>query len=177
MRVQAASILAPKGERESRAILKYCMPKGMPTIVMQSTVPMSALVSASSIPVNRNHATFSRNEVAFESNFISLPKGENERVLNLKHCRPMGMPTIVMHQSSPAKSQPSVLMNPPSTNQRILKRIRIFITFPCVVFVFCMFIRKNFRTGRAIFYFNDFLILPVTALCHPLQNASALYPW
>ena len=51
---------------------------------------------------------------------ISFPNGQNARVANLKHCRPTGIPIIVIHHMHPAKIHASPPSNPPNINQRIL---------------------------------------------------------
>ena len=51
---------------------------------------------------------------------ISFPNGQNAKVANLKHCRPTGIPIIVIHHMQPAKIHASPPSNPPNINQRIL---------------------------------------------------------
>ena len=51
---------------------------------------------------------------------ISFPNGQNAKFANLKHCRPTGIPIIVIHHMQPAKTQASPPSNPPNINQRIL---------------------------------------------------------
>ena len=47
----------------------------------------------------------------------SFPNGKNARLANLKHCRPIGIPMIVMHHRQPDNTHASPLKSPPQTNQ------------------------------------------------------------
>ena len=95
--------------KESLAILKNCFPNGIPTIVMHQIQPTIRFPSAISHPKNIIHIRFTRNENMPFPYTISFPNGQNARVANLKHCRPTGIPIIVIHH-----------MHPPNINQRIL---------------------------------------------------------
>ena len=44
---------------------------------------------------------------------ISFPNGQNARVANLKHCRPTGIPIIVIHHMHPAKIEEIMLIRSP----------------------------------------------------------------
>ena len=105
----------------------------MPTIVMQSTSPITAASMASGTPLTRIQSTFSSTEPTLPLYTTSFPKGANISLANLKHCSPHGMPTIVTHQSSPASVQPSQSHRPANTNQRTLPIRRI--------------VSSSFRTG------------------------------
>ena len=86
---------APKGISASLASLKHCIPKGMPIMVMQKSNPLSANPKAIGKPVTISHRIFIKMEAAPPPYTTSLPKGIKERLANLKHCRPMGMPIMV----------------------------------------------------------------------------------
>lgn len=58
----------------------------------------------------------------------SFPNGKKARLANLKHCRPTGMPMMVMHQRQPASTQASPPINPPNRNQRIFPIVDIVVT-------------------------------------------------
>ena len=119
------TILAPNGIRDSFAILKNCFPNRIPTIVMHHRRPKIRFPSAISHPKNRSHIRLTKNENIPFPYTISLPDGQNAREANLKHCSPTVIPTIVIHQTHPAKTQESPLINPPNKNQRI----NLFIDF------------------------------------------------
>ena len=112
--------LAPNGMKESLAILKNCFPNGIPTIVMHHIQPTIRFPSAISHPKNIIHIRFTRNENMPFPYTISFPNGQNAKVANLKHCRPTGIPIIVIHHMHPAKTQVRPPSNPPNINQRIL---------------------------------------------------------
>lgn len=113
------TIYAPNGLRDSFAILKNCLPNGIPTIVIHQTHPIRKLPSAIHQPLIRNQITFTRNETAPPPYSILLPNGQNDIVANLKHCSPYGIPTTVIHHSTPDKTHAMPLTNPPKINQQI----------------------------------------------------------
>lgn len=62
----------------------------------------------------------------------SFPNGKKARLANLKHCRPTGMPMMVMHQRQPASTHARPPINPPNRNQRIFPIVDIVVTsIPC----------------------------------------------
>ena len=71
--------------RATLAILKNCLPKGIPTIVRQRKQPSKKLTIASSIPENRNQKMFRTKEKQSPLVSISLPKGLSEIEASLKH--------------------------------------------------------------------------------------------
>ena len=74
--------LAPNGMKESLAILKNCIPNGIPTIVMHQIQPTIRFPSAISHPKNIIHIRFTRNENMPFPYTISFPNGQNARVAN-----------------------------------------------------------------------------------------------
>ena len=110
-------IVAPKGIRASLAILKHCRPKGIPMMVIQSTRPIPAAVSAISNPPKMSHSMFTKKLKTPLLNRISRPKGHRLKEANLKHCMPTGIPKMVMHQSRPAKVHSRANTSPHSRNQ------------------------------------------------------------
>lgn len=114
--------VAPNGIRASFASLKHCLPKGIPMIVTHSTAPSTAASTAMGIPLKINQKILQTTETALPPNSTSLPNGKNASFANLKHCFPMGIPTIVMHQSTPAATQLRPVHSPPNRNQRIFPR-------------------------------------------------------
>lgn len=81
-------ILAPKGAKESFAILKNWSPNGIPTIVKHHTHPKAKFSKAIGMPNNKNHITFANTDGTPPPYSISLPKGANDIDANLKHCLP-----------------------------------------------------------------------------------------
>lgn len=110
-------IVAPKGIKASLAILKCCKPKGIPIIVIQKIIPNTAETIAIGIPVTIIHIIFRIKEPAPPPYTISFPKGKKLRLANLKHCKPIGIPIIVIHHKQPASIQLSPLKKPPNINQ------------------------------------------------------------
>jgi|BioPla2DNA2_1021312.scaffolds.fasta_scaffold09396_3 hypothetical protein len=112
----------PKGIKANLAILKCCNPKGIPTTVIQRNIPKTADSMARGIPVTSNHMIFNKKEPTPPPYSTSFPKGKKQSPANLKHCNPTGIPTMVMHQTTPASSQLIPLMKPPQINQIIFPR-------------------------------------------------------
>ena len=108
---------APNGINASLAILKHCIPIGMPIIVKLHRHPINAASAASSKPLAISQRIFSSIVPAPPPYRTSFPKGKKLSCANLKHCMPTGIPTMVMHQSTPAKTQPSPSQIPPNRNQ------------------------------------------------------------
>ena len=63
--------------------------------------------------------------------YILTKRPECQRVANLKHCIPTGIPTMVIHQIQPAKIHDSPPSRPPKRNHRILPKNLIFFSFVC----------------------------------------------
>ena len=110
------------------AYLKHCLPKGMPTMVMHSMQPMSTASTQRGRPLTQSHIILSISEPRPPPNRTSLPKGQNRSLANLKHCTPQGMPIMVMHQSSPASTQPRPSQSPANINHNALPTKRICVT-------------------------------------------------
>lgn len=115
--------VAPKGMSEIAAILKNCIPNGIPTIVMLRRHPSTKFINASSIPPAKNQITFKRNEKHPGLDSISFPKGLSEIDASLKHCNPTGIPMIVMHHKHPVMIHESQLIKPPHIIQSIFPKI------------------------------------------------------
>lgn len=96
---------APNGINANFAILKHWSPNGIPTIVIQKSIPVIAATAAIQIPLTKIQIIFRSKEPTPPPYTTSLPNGKNAREANLKHCIPIGIPTIVIHQSKPASSQ------------------------------------------------------------------------
>ena len=73
-----------------------------------------------------------RNENVLPSYTISLPNGQNANSANLKHCTPIGIPTIVMQNIHPARHHASPPSRPPNKNQSMFPNVFICIlSFSC----------------------------------------------
>ena len=111
------------GEASQKAISQMIdhINPGMPTIVMQHRAPVTRASRHSSQPPMKNHRTFTRNDTAPPELTTSLPNGISAKRATLKHCMPTGIPTMLMHQSTPKSAQPSASHTPASTNQMMLQ--------------------------------------------------------
>ena len=89
-------------------------------MVMHHTHPIAKFPRAIHQPLSRNQITFTINETAPPPYSILLPNGQKDKPANLKHCRPYGMPTMVMHHNAPDNTQAMPLIKPPKMNQQIL---------------------------------------------------------
>ncbi len=94
-------------------------------MVIHQRQPITKFARASSIPETRNQMMLTRKDTAPPPYTISFPNGKKETDASLKHCSPIGIPMIVMHQRQPARIHPSPLRIPPNRNQSIfpIKRI------------------------------------------------------
>ena len=119
---------------------------------MHHTQPIRKLPSAIHQPFTMNQITFTRKETAPPPYSILLPNGQNDIAANLKHCRPYGIPTTVMHHNAPDKTQAIPLINPPNMNQQILPNN--LMRYPSL--------SRCFRTGKNLH------------LCKPLCILAAL---
>ena len=119
-------ILAPNGIRANLDILKHCMPNGIPIIVQHKKIPFSAADIESGIPLIISQKILARIDITPPPYSTSFPNGKKAREANLKHCFPMGKPTIVIHHITPDKTQPMPCQNPPHKNHIIFPRQPIF---------------------------------------------------
>lgn len=151
--------VAPNGASESFAILKNCLPNGIPITVQHSNNPIMKFINASSRPETRNHITLSRNDTDPPSYMTSLPKGFSEIDDSLKHWSPTGIPTMVMHQRHPAITQPSELINPPNIIHNTFAKILIILS-PSFFILICSFCLSAIYTyeragGDYVFLFSQ----------------------
>ena len=106
----------PKGISASFAILKHCIPNGIPIIVQHKRIPFIVAETASGMPLSTIHKIFARNETVLPPYCTSLPNGKKQDDAILKHWHPIGIPIIVIHHSIPHKLQQSPCHNPPNKN-------------------------------------------------------------
>jgi hypothetical protein len=100
----------------------------MPITVQHKIIPFTAAHTASGTPLKINHNIFATSDGAPPPYRTSFPNGANAREANLKHCRPMGMPIIVMLHSIPAKHHANACQKPPHIIQMILPKQPIKIS-------------------------------------------------
>ena len=112
----------------SFAILKHCRPNGIPITVQHSIAPLIAAHIAKGIPLMSIQKTFAMIDGAPPPYCTSLPNGANTRDANLKHCRPKGIPTIVIHHMTPINPHARACHIPPHNIQ--IKLPRQPIKFP-----------------------------------------------
>lgn len=94
----------PKGIIEISINLKCCFANGIPMMVMVNSKPKNICISAVYSPPLNNHTIFAkmvRQPVSLELLTIFLPNGHSTSPASLKHCRPQGMPTTVIHKIMP----------------------------------------------------------------------------
>lgn len=92
-------------------------------MVKHKTIPTPTSSNAKGTPPNISHNTLSNSDPLLRVNSISFPNGAAETLANLKHCRPTGMPTIVIDQRMPNNPQLRKDMNPPKINQAMFPSI------------------------------------------------------
>lgn len=98
-------------------------------MVMQNINPKARCSSAKGIPEINSQIILSMREGAPPPYLISFLNGKKLITANLKHCRPHGIPIIVMHQITPARNQLKPHIRPPNKNHIILPIVRIDV-FP-----------------------------------------------
>ena len=94
-------------------------------MVMQKMIPSMKASMANIRPPKIIQRMFSSVDGAPPPRRTSFLKGKKATDANLKHCLPMGIPTIVMHHSAPTKTQPRPKGSPPNMNQIILPNVFI----------------------------------------------------
>ena len=91
-------------------------------IVMHSSKPLHNAVSANGIPLKIIQRIFAIKDKVFPPYSTSLPKGKKARVASLKHCRPIGMPMIVILHKTPAIHQERPCHRPQHRNHIIFPK-------------------------------------------------------
>lgn len=91
-------------------------------MVTQSKAPKARCSSARGMPDTISQMTLSTKDPAPPPYTTSFPKGKKLSPANLKHCNPIGIPTMVTHQRHPARSQLTPLTAPPKINQQAFPR-------------------------------------------------------
>src|SRR5699024_5025727 len=107
-------------------------------MVTHSVQPSMACSAASGSPETISQMIFTSSETGPPPYRTSFPKGKKLSDANLKHCIPMGIPTMVIHQRQPARHQLRPLSAPPKTNHNrfprhpILRRLLPFLPEPAL---------------------------------------------
>ena len=96
-------------------------------IVMHSSKPLHNAVNAKGIPLKIIHRIFAIKDKVFPPYSTSLPKGKKARVASLKHCRPIGMPIIVMLHKTPAIPHERPCHRPQHKNHMIFPKQPIYL--------------------------------------------------
>lgn len=125
-------IFVPKGINANLASLNCCKPKGIPIIDMQRAIPNIRCSIARGKPENMNQRIFRKKEPAPPPYRTSFPKGKKLNEANLKHCIPIGMPMIVIHQRIPAAIQLRPQIAPPKMNQHRFPK-KLITSSPCLI--------------------------------------------
>ena len=89
----------PKGASDSAAILKCCLPHGIPITVTQSNNPKNTCIIHDHRPPNNNQRIFRGMRMQPVGLFVSLtfePNGHRHRRPILNVCIAMGMPIMVI---------------------------------------------------------------------------------
>ena len=118
-------ICAPNGISDSFANFKNCFPKGIPIIVMYKIQPIARWPRAIHNPKKINHIILAIVDTAPPPYITSFPNGQNDRLANLKHCFPYGIPMMVMHHSIPDKIQDKPLSSPPNNSHSMFPKVPI----------------------------------------------------
>lgn len=88
----------PNGASESRAILKCCLPQGMPTTVMYSSNPKKMCINHAHNPPNISQIMLRGMRMHPVGHLVSLtfdPNGQRQSNPILNVCKAIGMPTMV----------------------------------------------------------------------------------
>lgn len=85
--------------------------------------PQTTSAIAIGIPVKSSQNIFAIRLIAPPPYVTSLPNGKNASPANLKHCKPIGIPMIVIHQPIPAITHESPAAKPPNINHKIFPSI------------------------------------------------------
>ena len=85
-------------------------------MVTQNKQPRITASNAKKMPLNISHKILHSIEPAPPPYTISFPNGKNAKPANLKHCTPIGIPTMVRHHTTPDNAQLIPIAAPPKIN-------------------------------------------------------------
>ncbi len=125
-------IVLPKGARERPAILKCCLPQGMPITVMHRSTPKKIWQRHAHNPPKIIHRMFRKRlrHPAGDAPSVTVePKGQRHKRPILNVCNAQGIPMIVSANARLAVKYPMAASRPPKTSQMMLPNIFIFLMF------------------------------------------------
>ena len=111
---------------------------------MHKIHPQTTSAIAIGIPVKSSQNIFAIRLIAPPPYVTSLPNGKNASPANLKHCKPIGIPMIVIHQPIPAITHESPAAKSPNINHKIFPSIPIFLFSPPSIFILSFFLFELF---------------------------------
>ena len=111
---------------------------------MHKIHPQTTSAIAIGIPVKSSQNIFAIRLIAPPPYVTSLPNGKNASPANLKHCKPIGIPMIVMHHQIPAITHESPAAKPPNINHKIFPSIPISLFSPLVFLFFVLVLFESF---------------------------------
>lgn len=112
--------------------------------------PQTTSAIAIGIPVKSSQNIFAIRLIAPPPYTTCLPNGKNASPANLKHCNPIGIPMIVIHQPIPAITHESPAAKPPNINHKIFPSILMFLFSPLVFLFFVLFYSNCSHTIRIV---------------------------
>lgn len=119
----------PKGKRARRISLKFCLPKGMPIIVIQKITPQKRCVRAMANPPKNHQMTFMMparqpdGKPPLLSTYV--PKGQSATCASLMVCRPNGIPMMVIIIARLERMYSIATIRPPKITQIMLSSVFI----------------------------------------------------
>ena len=118
-------MLFPKGAKAKAAILKCCMPKGMPMIVIHSKRSNPRCVRQIQKPPTNIQIMFmisDKHPPELPSSTTRLPKGHKASIANFKVWRPKGIPMIVIISIRLDIRYSTLVIIPPKSNHIIFPK-------------------------------------------------------
>lgn len=126
----------PKGVNANPAILKCCLAKGMPMIVMANNTPKNIWVmdiQKPPIKIQMRFIMVERQPELLLLSLISVPKGHKATMASFRVCIPKGIPTIVTIKSMLDITYSKEIIMPPKTSQMRFPRNFIAFYFFCKI--------------------------------------------
>jgi len=118
-------IFFPNGVSASPAILKCCLPNGIPIIVIQSMIPKNKCVRQMPNPPTIIHSTFmmiDKQPLDPPLSITLLPKGHNASIASFNVCKPKGIPIMVIIIRILEIRYSSAVIRPPKMSQIIFPK-------------------------------------------------------
>lgn len=121
-------------------------------IVRQSNKPLIQCPIANGSPLIISQIMFTTKDTPLSLYTTRFLNGQKLNPANLKHCKPIGIPIIVIHQITPANSQDKPPKKPPKINHKILPSV--FILVPLLSSLKIMHVSKYIM--KASFCFKQY---------------------